>query len=85
MTDLPDPDSPITHRTLPRSRLNESPLTASTVASRLTKRTRRSRTSMNGGSATCWDAAAEFLSLTSAAALNGSVIRRGARLWPDPG
>src|SRR5262245_41522793 len=45
VTVLPEPDSPIRHRTSPRIRWNETPLT---VASRLTNLTRRSSTSTSG-------------------------------------
>src|SRR5580692_2853837 len=53
VTDLPEPDSPMMHRTSPGDTSNETPLTALTLASRLTKLTSRSLTSTRGRIAAC--------------------------------
>ena len=48
VTDLPEPDSPMMHSTSPGAISNDTPLTACTVASRLTNLTVRSFTSTRG-------------------------------------
>src|SRR5262249_27130777 len=48
VTLLPEPDSPRMHSTSPACTLKLTPFTACTVASRVTNRTLRSRTSANG-------------------------------------
>ena len=48
VTDLPEPDSPMMHSTSPGAISNDTPLTACTVASRLTNLTVRSFTSTSG-------------------------------------
>src|SRR6516165_4906315 len=48
VTDLPDPDSPMMQSTSPGAMANDTPLTALTVASRVTNFTARSCTSTRG-------------------------------------
>jgi hypothetical protein len=48
VTDFPDPYSPMMQSTSPDATSNDTPLTACTVASRLTNLTARSVTSTNG-------------------------------------
>jgi hypothetical protein len=52
VTDLPEPDSPMMQSTSPGAISNDTPLTACTVASRLTNFTLRSLTSTSGRLAT---------------------------------